>query len=339
MLSRNLSALVRFSVRKLTTQAAASNAAEYSIPTPESVYKTDPAPYFFNEEVQQLLLKVTRPDPSRVFRRQLDGRSLEAPEYKFMTDEDLAKAREEAHKKMIDLLQMPPIVKVRKDNVKILKRDEELVGYSTHKFVFTDTTFGVSNKKRIIVVREPNGDLRTANYEERDRLNQIYFPIAGREVYPPKMFQPEHLEPILDREDYDFILNRVCVQFDPDHPEFHRVSQLTYDRIYEKGHYEKLRSTRHYGPMVFYLTWCKKIDNLLIENIAQEFIEDAALTIKLYYILHPSDNVPKGVDNIKLIQHYLDNDCNSQCKRRLDNTLKMHLELESERKKVNEDLD
>ncbi|CAB0034687.1 unnamed protein product [Trichogramma brassicae] len=167
-----------------------------------------------------------------------------------------------------------------------------------------------------------------------DNVDSAPISINNKEPDAPRDFIP-----ILDREDYDFILNRVCVQFDPDHSEFHRVSQLTYDRIYEKGHYEKLRSTRHYGPMVFYLTWCKKIDNLLIENIAQESIEDAALTIKLYYILHPSDNVPKGVDNIKLIQHYLDNDCNSQCKRRLDNTLKMHLELESERKKVNEDLD
>ena len=48
--------------------------------------------------------------------------------------------------------------------------------------MFTDITYGVHDRERFIVVREPDGILRHAQGEERDRLNQIYFPHLGRKV-------------------------------------------------------------------------------------------------------------------------------------------------------------
>ena len=50
------------------------------------------------------------------------------------------------------------------------------------QLVFTDITYGVHDRERFIVVREPDGVLRHAKGEERDRLNQIYFPHLGRKV-------------------------------------------------------------------------------------------------------------------------------------------------------------
>ena len=46
----------------------------------------------------------------------------------------------------------------------------------------------------MIVVREPNGILRRANWEERYRMNQIHYPIEGKSYEIPKMFQEEHLK-------------------------------------------------------------------------------------------------------------------------------------------------
>lgn len=154
----------------------------------------DPAPYFFNEEVQKLLQTLTRPQPDKVFRRQLDARRLEAPEYKFMTEEQLAKAMHKANIEMLQFLQMPPVIKARKENIKIYSKDPALQGLYDYKHVFTDITYGVKNKDRIIAVREPDGTLRSATWEERDRLNQIYNPLKGREITVPKMFEDEHLQ-------------------------------------------------------------------------------------------------------------------------------------------------
>ena len=46
--------------------------------------------------------------------------------------------------------------------------------------VFTDISFGVHDRERLVVVREADGTLRQAEWEERDRVNQIYFPKKGR---------------------------------------------------------------------------------------------------------------------------------------------------------------
>lgn len=50
-----------------------------------------------------------------------------------------------------------------------------------------------SFQERFIVVREPNGVLRKATWEERDRMIQIFFPQEGRRVIPPVLFKDEHL--------------------------------------------------------------------------------------------------------------------------------------------------
>jgi hypothetical protein len=49
----------------------------------------DPAPIFFNSNVQQLLKKLTRVDLNKVFRPKRYGVPLRAPEYKFLTTEEL----------------------------------------------------------------------------------------------------------------------------------------------------------------------------------------------------------------------------------------------------------
>ena len=41
--------------------------------------------------------------------------------------------------------------------------------------------------------RDPDGTLRHASPEQRDRLNQIYFPKEGRNVDAPGMFLEENL--------------------------------------------------------------------------------------------------------------------------------------------------
>ena len=46
----------------------------------------------------------------------------------------------------------------------------------------------------MVVVREPNGTLRKASDEEREKMFQIYFPKEGKTNYMPSMFHSSHLE-------------------------------------------------------------------------------------------------------------------------------------------------
>ena len=49
-------------------------------------------------------------------------------------------------------------------------------------------------QNRAVVIREPDGTLRTANPDERQRILQVYFPEKGKLHNMPKMFEAEHLE-------------------------------------------------------------------------------------------------------------------------------------------------
>lgn len=51
-------------------------------------------------------------------------------------------ARNEAEK----ILQMPPVLKERQPIQEVLSKDPALTGYDTCKYVFTDITYGISDR-------------------------------------------------------------------------------------------------------------------------------------------------------------------------------------------------
>lgn len=42
-----------------------------------------------------------------------------------------------------------------------------------------------------------DGTLRKATWEERERMNQIFFPISGRGLEPPKLFESPYFEVVV----------------------------------------------------------------------------------------------------------------------------------------------
>jgi small subunit ribosomal protein S22 len=98
------------------------------------------------------------------------------------------------------------------------------------------------------------------------------------------------------------------VQFEPDDPDYQAVTREVYEYINREKHFDILRSTRHFGPMVFHLVWTSNIDNLLCEMIETSRIKDAALLIRLYHKIHPTakSTVDKcrDTDDKKFIMHY-----------------------------------
>ena len=74
----------------------------------------------------------------------------------------------------------------------------------------------------------------------------------------------------IKREEYNFILDNACLQLEPDDPDYQRIVGEVYSAVDENMHYEILQSTRHFGPLCFYLTWNKCMDNLLAYFINNE---------------------------------------------------------------------
>ncbi|XP_056634911.1 28S ribosomal protein S22, mitochondrial [Diorhabda sublineata] len=295
--------------------------------------KHDPAPKFFNTDIQNLLRELTRIDLSKVFKkRKLGTEGLEDPEYKFLTDEELKQAYEEAHQKSYELLQIPPIVAARKPKDRILSYDPALQGLEESKMVFTDISFGVRDADRIIVVRDPDGTLREADWELRGRMNQLYFPQIGRSLKPPRMFFGEYFDSLLERKEYIFILDRACIQFEPDDPDYQRVVSVTYQHINDHNGFDILRSTRHFGALVFFLVWNKNIDNLLLELIETCHINEAGTLLNLFSNIH--NVVLEKSDEIFAIEDYINKFANKKAALQLG--LQAYKDLAKEKNRIEE---
>lgn len=50
-------------------------------------------------------------------------------------------------------VQMPPIVPLRTDLGQVLEVNKDIIGFDSSKFVFTDITFGVSDKVIILLFK------------------------------------------------------------------------------------------------------------------------------------------------------------------------------------------
>lgn len=153
----------------------------------------DPTVYFFNKKVQEYLRTLTTVDYNKVFRTRKDEHKLQPPQYKFLTNEQLEQAKKDAMRRAKTYLQMPPVVNQRSDRSDLLDKDPGLQNYNTVRYVFTDISYGLKDKERFIVIREPDGTLRHATWKERDRMIQTFFPKPGRELRKPKMFEGEYL--------------------------------------------------------------------------------------------------------------------------------------------------
>eukprot|EP00092_Neocalanus_flemingeri_P038724 GFUD01042166.1.p1 GENE.GFUD01042166.1~~GFUD01042166.1.p1 ORF type:complete len:345 (-),score=48.84 GFUD01042166.1:57-1049(-) len=242
---------------------------------------------FFDSEVQSLMNRLAGLNYDKVFHLRKLGKDPERPIYQFMTEEELEEAKAEIKKKALKKLAMPPVMEERTTATQVLEKDELLAGFDTSKYVFTDISFGISERSRIIVVRETDGTLRTSNWDEQDRLNQTYFPREGRRHYVPTMFETDHLKEILEPSKYEYVLDRNCLQFEPDHPVYIRTCNTVFDHINEHRHFDSLHSTRHYGPMVFNFCWNKQLDELLAHLVWNDRLVEAVDAIKLYLKIHP----------------------------------------------------
>lgn len=242
-------------------------------------------PQFTDPAVQDILTRITGLDLQKVFRP--IKQELKPPAYKLMTDEQLEQAVEFATEQAKKLLEMPPVLPERKPISDVLSEDKILDGMDTAKHVFTDITYNIPHRERFIVVREPNGVLRKATWEERDRLIQVYFPKDGRKLTPHLIFKEENLKMVFSQDRHEDVLDLCLVQFEPDSSEYIRVHAATYEDLEKHGKYEVLRSTRHFGGMAWYLLNARRVDGLIVDMLKRELLQDAVSLVSLFHMVHP----------------------------------------------------
>ncbi|XP_033763137.1 28S ribosomal protein S22, mitochondrial-like [Pecten maximus] len=276
--------------------------------------KQDPLPIFLQRKVQEVLLKISRLSMEDAVRiRKTDHHRK--PRYELMSEVELKRMEVSAMERAIQMLKMPPYMKAKDQSTKVLCHDPEISPALTSKWMFTDISGGEGKRDRVVVVRDTDGTLRTANPEERTRANHIYYPREGVSAGIPKMFEKDHLAHLLENglTDIIYILDRACVQFEPDDPDFIRVTQTIYDYVLQNRCFNKLASTRFFGPMSFYFILRKNIKYLLVDMIQHDLLLDAVSLIHLFENIHKNKKIPvpqdistDTEDLLNLIEKYCD---------------------------------
>lgn len=219
-----------------------------------------------------------------------------------MTTEQIQQEIDRAFGEAERLLQMPPVVSIKDPPIRTIDEDKALTDFSDSSFVFTDITYGVPDSERMIVARHQNGTLSTVDQETRKRLNQIYFPMTGRQIRVPALFSNQHLlDDCLAKERYEFVLDLLTVQYEPYEKQYHEISGHVYQHIDEHRRFNSLRSTRHFGPMAFFLAWHRMIDNLLLDMIAQDLLVNGVDLTVLASTIH---NWTIDTDKLDKIRHF-----------------------------------
>lgn len=248
------------------------------------ILDADPSHQFLQKENRELLHSLTNMRVRNVF--QVRPKPFERPKYAYYSAEYMKKKLKSALLSTKSLLLMPPVMQIEEDDSKLLAQNPEMQGYNDSTYLFIDSTIGLKDRDRLICVRTPEGDLRMADQLTRRRMIQTYFPSKGRHLIVPRMFTGEHLQRVLNEGKYEFLLNRAIIQFEPYERDYHRVTSITYQHINKTGEFEILRSTRHFGPLAFFLAWHKLIDNLVIDCIRRDYLRNAVEIICLMYNLN-----------------------------------------------------
>ncbi|KAF6025551.1 MRPS22 [Bugula neritina] len=276
-----------------------SNGATASIP--ENKYEL-----FVRPDVQDILKKLTAIDPHKVLPNLT--KLKQTREITLMTKEQLIQAEKAALERAEQLSQMPPVLPPRKECEKVMAVDSQLSGLSTSSIVFTDTTLGLPERERVMVVRTPDGALMSAPWEVRDRVLQVYYPRSGRRVKPAPMFSGIYLENLIKERRYKYLLDSACCQYEPDHPDFIKITHQVYEDCEARETYHALLSTRHYGPMVFYFVLQKRVTNLLKHLLHQNRPDDCIEVIKLYSIVWDLELAsPPETYSIKVMTSFIQN--------------------------------
>lgn len=261
---------------------------------------------FIRDDVQNILKSITRFDEEILFARRTMP-TIATPRFVFMTDQQLAKAKEMAYDAVKPRMQFPVVMRPVKNEDTPICYEPEIQGAMPNKVIFIDIGRNCSEKSRLMSVREPNGLLRWPTFNERSRMNNLFFPQKERSIEVPKLFTvKELLQSVLNRGDYVYLLDRACLQFEPNDPQFVQICCNVYNFIDLKGHYDKLRSTRHFGPMSLYLAYYKRIDNLLLDMLKRDYLDDAAQLVKLYLIANDLDTFKNSLSEIDVVKEYTD---------------------------------
>ncbi|VDO05870.1 unnamed protein product [Rodentolepis nana] len=303
----------------------------YHLYLSSSVSVPDLQSQFVNPRIHNLLHRlVSVSQPTKIHESNFKVEKVH--DIKLLSDSELQAVMHYSKMLTTQKLQMPPVMNERpsddRENL-IISRDSELCGIlpANQKLAFVDIGLDSSRRRRLMLIREADGTLRYADASERDRLNQVFFPLPGRRLRTPSLFRDANLETALKNNFHEYVLDLILIQFEPDSPEYIKICHRVYndalakiwttnilsdnqegDRL-TKSIITRLRSTRHYGPLALYvISHLRQPQGLIQETLSHQSFDTAYRLLVLTSILHPKLKFSKAFASCGIPSNVLEDD-------------------------------
>jgi len=257
---------------------------------------------FHSDAVQTILKRLTGCDMDKIFKKRLVEK-LDTPKYTVATEEELVAQEEKSVAAAQERLEMPTLRGMREPIDIILDEDHGLIDFDEHgaDFVFTDISDSVDDYNRAIIVRENRtGILREADWDLREKINNLYWSPMGFEklIEKPPLLEEENLNFILKHDRHEEILDFIYTHFEEDSEDAITLLHKVYDNLGLTNNFELLLSTRYYGGLMYYFVSSGRTSELIEYFDEKERTDDAEDIEKLHMLVHGE----KFVRNTKKLQ-------------------------------------
>jgi len=172
------------------------------------------------------------------------------------------------------------------EQTRVLSKEPSL-GNPRYDFCFTDISKGYDKNNRRIFVRQKDGTLRTADQQERDQSDQMYFPKNKNPLKLPGLFMEHALEGAMNNNRQAEILDSICKLRQPDTADYINVHRKVYENVNTNMTYSLLQGTHHFYGLMMWTMHEKNIDNLITTLLLQHRMPDANALATAVHDMHP----------------------------------------------------
>eukprot|EP00047_Mylnosiga_fluctuans_P004267 m.233566 g.233566 ORF g.233566 m.233566 type:complete len:446 (+) comp12533_c0_seq1:25-1362(+) len=200
------------------------------------------------------------------------------PRFKLLDDAEAVELVETTTQVMLAEQRRPAPLKF--PPVETLSKDPE-AGNKRFKFAFLDLSSGHDvDELRPAYIREEDGTLRTANAEERDKINLNFFVQPFKKQALPKKFDDANLPALLADNLHADILDEVVLLRKSHQPDYVRVHRAVYEDIETRQIYSVLQETPHWRDFFAFLAEEKRLIGIVTSLLEARRIDDATNVVR-----------------------------------------------------------
>lgn len=244
----------------------------------QAANNTGPYPNLVNPFLRTILYRASGYDIENILQKKTVRRQYSA-KVRLMTTEQIMNRHDKVFKEAKTHYLSPPDYYEKPKIDEILSQDFEIEGHDSQEHIFVDISEKKLSKQeelfmtslntedlhrdRFVTVRQPDGTLRLANWEERNRSLRVFYSDVreefetSRKVFPVPpilVVNSEAFNQNLDQEWYVQLLDMGNIQYELDSSEWIALKNQVFKQVVNRYQIDRFYSKKYYINLIHWIT-------------------------------------------------------------------------------------